>query len=48
MLTREQVLGQHSPAVWGLLTGAAVFAVELVGIVAWNLWDRRGDIRIRL
>lgn len=50
MNTREQVLGRHSPAVWGLLAASAVFAIELVCVIAWNAWEHRDQIisRFRL
>jgi hypothetical protein len=43
MTTRADVVGtRRSPALWGLL-GAC--AGELLLIAAWNLYDRRADVR---
>lgn len=44
MLTRDQVLERHSPAAWGLLAIGAICALELVGVIAWNAWDRRDQL----
>jgi hypothetical protein len=37
--------GHHSPALWGLLAGLAVFTGELVAVVGWNVYERRAEVR---
>lgn len=36
---------RHSPALWGLLAVGAAFALEVAGVLAWNAWEHRADLR---
>lgn len=44
MLTREQVLEHHSPAVWFLATTGAAFTGILVATAVWNAWEYRSEL----
>lgn len=44
MITRDQVIGHHSPAAWGLAAIAAAAVLEVAGVIAWNVWDRRHEL----
>lgn len=44
MTTRDEAM-RHSPAVWCLIWTGVGAAVILVGTVAWNVYDRRADVR---
>lgn len=44
MITRDEVLEHHSPAVWCLVAIGMVFTVELVGVAVWNAWERREQL----
>jgi len=41
VITRQQALHGHSPALWGLLAAAAA---EVLLVVAWNAWDHREQL----
>jgi len=44
MILRRDAL-RHSPTLWGMYAAAALSALGLVGVAAWNAYEYRTDIR---